>query len=375
MAASNRNLMRTAGLIGAGLVGAGLVCAGAGLACAGAGMYIALSRRRSSHSFAGKVVVITGGSRGLGLAMAEEFGRRGARLVLTARDAQELQRAVEQLVRNGAVSSEAHVLTVVADLRRQEDAERMIEQATRQFGRVDVLVNNAGIITVGPLENQTAEDFREVMDSNFFTGLYCTLAVLPQMLQRREGAIANITSIGGKIAVPHLLPYTASKFAAVGFSEGLAAEMHAKGIRVTTVVPGLMRTGSHSNALFAGDAAREYRWFSFGATLPGASIAARRAARQIADGVAAGAVELAITPPAFVASRFGHVLPSLTHALLQGMNRFLPAAQAGHPEKHLGREVSELEPLPARTFGRYAAARFNQTQPTTGLRARVGRPA
>lgn len=358
--AKNRTLLRSAGLGSAVLIGGSLVCAGAAVACAGAGMYLALSRRRSSGGFAGKVVVITGGSRGLGLALAEEFGRRGARLVLAARDKEELARAARQLLRNGSVPSEAQVLTIPADLRRQEDAERMIEQATRQFGRVDVLVNNAGIITVGPLENQTAEDFREVMESNFFTGLYCTLAVLPQMMARREGAIANITSVGGKIAVPHLLPYTASKFAAVGFSEGLAAEMHAKGIRVTTVVPGLMRTGSHPNALFSGDAAREYRWFSLGASLPGASIAARRAARQIADGVAAGAVEVAITPQAFLASRFGHVLPGLTHALLHGMNRFLPAASSGHTEKHRGHEVSELEPLPARTIGRRAAARFNQ---------------
>lgn len=365
MAARFRNVVRGASLGSAAVIGAGMVCAGAGLACAGAGIYIALSRRRSAR-FDGKVVVITGGSRGLGLAMAEEFGRRGAKLVLAARDSEELERAACQLVQTGAVASETQVLTIAADLRRQEDAERMIEQAAQKFGRVDVLVNNAGVITVGPLENQTPEDFREVMDSNFFSGLYCTLAVLPQMRERRDGAIANITSIGGKIAVPHLLPYTASKFAAVGFSEGLAAEMHSKGIRVTTVVPGLMRTGSHPNAMFSGDAAREYRWFSLGATLPGASIAARRAARQIVDGIAAGAVEVAITPQAMIASRFGHVLPGLTHALLHGMNRFLPDAPAGQPQKHRGREVSELESLPARTIGRRAAARFNQTQRMAG---------
>jgi short-subunit dehydrogenase len=364
--ARNRSLVRSVSICGAALIGASVVCAGAGLAFAGAGMYIAHSRRRSSGNFAGKIVVITGGSRGLGLAMAEEFGRRGARLVLIARDEWELERAARQLVRNGSVPSETQVLTIAADLRRQEEAERMIEEATHKFGRVDVLVNNAGVITVGPLENQTPEDFREVMDSNFFTGLYCTLAVLPQMLKRREGAIANITSIGGKIAVPHLLPYTASKFAAVGFSEGLAAEMDAKGIRVTTVVPGLMRTGSHLNALFTGDATREYRWFSFAATMPGASIAARRAARQIVDAIAARAVEVTITPQALIASRFEQVLPGLTHALLRNMNRFLPSAPAGVPEKHRGHEVSELETLPARTIGRRAAARFNQTQRMSG---------
>lgn len=365
MDARYRAIVRGVGLGSAAAIGAGIVCAGAGLACAGAAMYMALSRRRSNR-YNGKVVVITGGSRGLGLAMAEEFGHRGARLVLVSRNQEDLERAASQLVRSGAVLSEAQVLTIAADLRSQEEAERMIEQATERFGHIDVLVNNAGIMTVGPLENQTAQDFREAMDSNFFTGLYCTLAVLPQMLERRDGAIANITSIGGKIAIPHLLPHTASKFALVGFSEGLAAEMHAKGIRVTTVVPGLMRTGSHPNVTYAGDAAREYRWFSFGATMPGASIAANRAARQIADGVAEGAVEIAITPQAFVASRFGHVMPNLMHAMLHRMNRYLPDAKVGQPEKHRGHEVNNLESLSARAFGRRTAARFNQTQRKAG---------
>ncbi len=168
----------------------------------------------------GKVVVITGGSRGLGLALAEEFGRRGARLVLAARNEAQLASARQQLLDRGAVQSADHVLLVVADLRKQEDATRLIDEATRRFGQVDVLVNNAGVITVGPVENQTLEHFRDVMDSNFFSGLHCTLAVLPQMLRRGAGSIANIASVGGRIAVPHLLPYSASKFAVVGFSEG-----------------------------------------------------------------------------------------------------------------------------------------------------------
>jgi short-subunit dehydrogenase len=123
------------------------------------------------------------------------------------------------------------VLIVPADLRNAEEARGLIDEATHQFGRVDVLINNAGVITVGPIENQTIEHFRDVMDSNFFTGLNCTMSVLPQMLERGQGSIANVTSIGGKVAVPHLLPYTASKFAAVGFSEGLGMELRSKGIR------------------------------------------------------------------------------------------------------------------------------------------------
>lgn len=337
---------------------------GLGMFCAAAGMCAARIRSRAQR-LRGQVVVITGGSRGLGLAMAEEFGRRGALLVLAARDEEELARAKQKLVAKG-LAPEQDVLTIAADLRRESEAARLIDEATRRFGRVDVLVNNAGIITVGPAENQTAADFREVMEINFFAGLYCTLAVLPQMMARRAGAIANITSIGGKVAVPHLLPYTASKFAAVGFSEGLGAELRSKGIRVTTVVPGLMRTGSHRNAVFTGDAEREYRWFSLGASLPGASIAANRAARQIAEAVAGGAVEITITPQAFLAARFANLSPTLTRTAMQLMNLALPAAAEEQPSRRRGAEVRSREPLPARTIGSYAARRYNQTERLAG---------
>lgn len=314
------------------------------------------------RGFRGKVVVITGASRGLGLALAEELARRGARVVLVARDRFELDRARRQLLENDAVKDESDLLTIMADLRDREQAEAMICRVTSHFGRVDVLINNAGVITVGPLENQTVEDFEEVMDSNFFTGLYCTMAVLPQMLGRGEGAIANVTSIGGKVAVPHLLPYTASKFAAVGFSEGLAMELRTKGVRVTTVVPGLMRTGSHRNAQFKGNAEREYRWFSLGASLPGISIAAHRAARQIANGIECGCEEVTITPQAMLISRLANVSPEMTHALMRGINVLLPKPEPGRNGSHRGEDVKQQELFPLTAFGTRAARKYNQAQ-------------
>jgi NAD(P)-dependent dehydrogenase (short-subunit alcohol dehydrogenase family) len=308
----------------------------------------------------GKVVIITGGSRGLGLALAEEFGRRGARLVLAARNEAELANARKQLLDRGAVRSADHVLLVVADLRKPEDATRLIEEASRRFGQVDVLVNNAGVITVGPIENQSLEQFRDVMDANFYSGLHCTLAVLPQMLRRGAGSIANVTSIGGRIAVPHLLPYTASKFASVGFSEGLGMEVRSKGIRVTTICPGLMRTGSHRNAYFTGNASQEYRWFSMAANTPGASTSARHAARKIVDGVATGCAEITITPQAFLAARFGNLSPELKRLAMMGMHMALPDPMEGQNTPHRGEEVREQEPFPASTFGSSAARRYNQ---------------
>ena len=333
---------------------------GLGVACTVAGRVIGGSSRRE-HWTRGKVVVITGGSRGLGLALAEEFGRRGARLVLAARDAMELSNARQQLMECGAVRNIDDVLIVTADLRKQEDATRLIEEATRRFGRVDVLINNAGVITVGPVQNQGVEQFRQVMDSNFFTGLHCPLAVLPQMLERKEGSIANVTSIGGRIAVPHLLPYTASKFAAVGFSEGLGMELRMKGIRVTTICPGLMRTGSHRNAYFTGDAGREYQWFSLAANTPGASTSARNAARKIANALADGSAEIAITPQALLAARFGNLSPELKRLAMVTMQMALPDAVEGQPDPRRGEEFQDHELFPARTFGSSAARRYNQS--------------
>ncbi|MFL6305060.1 MAG: SDR family NAD(P)-dependent oxidoreductase [Candidatus Sulfotelmatobacter sp.] len=309
----------------------------------------------------GKIVLITGGSRGLGLALAEELGREGAKLALSARDGSELARARDLLLKRHCVREPDNIFLFPADLRNAQDAEELILQTTRRFGRIDILINNAGIITVGPVENQTVADFRDVMDTNFFSGLHCTLAVLPEMLARKDGAIVNITSIGGKVAVPHLLPYTASKFAAVGFSEGLSAELRGKGIRVTTVCPGLMRTGSHLNAQFKGQAEREYRWFSVAAGVPGLSTSVRAAARKIVAAISQGKREIAITPQAIFAARLSDLMPAVTSMLLQLISVTLPSAPRGVTAKYRGAEVRDMELRPLTVFANAAARRYNQT--------------
>lgn len=340
----------------------GLAVAGVGALCAGAavaGLAGCALRRcgRRGRSLRGKVVVIGGGSRGLGLALAEEFARRGASLVLAARSNDDLERARLHLQSRGA-----DVLTVSADLTRMEEAEAVIRRATERFGRVDILVNNAGMITVGPAENQRLEDFRSVMEANFFSAVHSTLAVLPQMIERRDGVIVNIASIGGKVAVPHLLPYTASKFALVGFSEGLHAEMRARGVDVLTVCPGLMRTGSHLGAWFSGQAEREYQWFSLAANIPGISTSAAHAARRIVSAVIARRTEIAITPQAMAAARLSGVFPELTLRALALVNRMLPAAvEAGSAEPRRGAEVRNREWKPAAAIGSTAARRYNQS--------------
>jgi len=334
-----------------------------GLAALGAAATVATAaaaRRRRAERLRGKTVVITGSSRGLGLALAEEFGRQGARIVLTARDADELSRAHQLLLDIDAVAGTQDTLVIPADLRRQEDVEQLMLRVTEAWGPVDVLVNNAGIITVGPVENHSAQDFRDVMDSNFFTALNCTLSALPAMLKRGTGTIVNITSIGGKLAVPHLLPYTASKFAAVGFSEGLHAEMRSKGIHVLTVCPGLMRTGSHLNAVFNGNAEREYRWFSLGATMPGVSASTRSAARRIVRAVLARETEIFITPQAELAGRLAPLAPGVTAMAMSLVNRALPDPVAEPTQPKRGAEVRAHEPALASVLGWNAARRYNE---------------
>jgi NAD(P)-dependent dehydrogenase (short-subunit alcohol dehydrogenase family) len=358
------------GLSGAILAGTGLACTGALIASAIATSKIAsaiATSKRGSTRLQGKVVLITGASRGLGLALAEEFGRRGAKLALAARSAEELERARFLLLHRKAIRTADEVFLFASDLRKPEEADQLIRETTAHFGRIDILVNNAGVITVGPVANLTLQDFRDVMDANFFSGLHCTLSVLPQMLPRGDGNIVNITSIGGKIAVPHLLPYTASKFAAVGFSEGLNAELRSKGIRVTTVCPGLMRTGSHLNAFFTGDAAREYRWFSLAAGFPGLSASARSAARKIVRAVAVGKSEIAITPQAMLAARFGNLSPTTTMRLMQMMNVALPSSVPVSTPPCRGANVRDLEITPAMVLAQSAARRYNQiTSATAG---------
>ncbi len=333
-----------------------MLCAGAATA-----VVAACTLRRRGRGLHGKVVVIGGGSRGLGLAMAEEFGRRGASLVLAARDGEGLERARIHLAHRGAAGDAEDVLAIPADLTDPEQAKEVIQRATARFGRVDILVNNAGMITVGPVENQRLQDFREVMEANFFTAVHGTLAVLPQMLKRRDGVIVNIASVGGKVAVPHLLPYSASKFALVGFSEGLHAELRGKGIHVLTVCPGLMRTGSHLGAHFSGQAEREYQWFSLSANLPGASTSAAHAARRIVRAVVARHTEIAITPQAMAAARLGGVAPEVTLRVLALANRFLPSAEQDGQAPRRGVDVRGREWKPAAAMGAAAARRYNQS--------------
>ena len=313
-------------------------------------------RRIPNLDLQNKTVFITGGSRGLGLALAREFAKRGARIAISARAGDELQRAAAQLE-----NVTSHVLTIEADVTMREEAESAIAKINERFGFVDVLVNNAGTITVGPLETMTIDDFRESLNTHFWGPYFATMAVLPEMRRRGAGSIVNISSVGGKISVPHLLPYSVGKFALTGFSEGLRAELQKDNIHVTTVCPGLMRTGSPRNALFKGKNEEEYAWFSIRDSLPILSVAANRAARLIVDACVQGRAELILSFPAKFGCLLHGIMPGTTTEILALMNRLLPAAGGTGPIAKTGRQsTSKISPSWITTLNEQAAKQNNQ---------------
>jgi NAD(P)-dependent dehydrogenase (short-subunit alcohol dehydrogenase family) len=341
-----------------------------GVVAAGIGFGMGLAARvaparKAEADLRGAVVLITGGSRGLGLAMSRELAQQGCRLAICARDESGLEAARSDLQRFGA-----EVLAVPCDVSDQAQVASMVEAVTRHYGRIDILINNAGIIVVAPVESLTRADFERVMAINFWGAFNPTMAVLPGMRAQGSGRIVNITSIGGKVAVPHLLPYSCAKFAAVGFSEGLRAELADTGISVTTVVPGLMRTGSHLHAEFSGEQQAEYRWFALGASAPyPVAIGADRAARLIVRAARRGEAECTYPVSAVVAARFSGLFPSATTTALSLVDRLLPQPARQPAGSSPGAAIdAELDGplLRAATFlGRAAAEEYKQVPPSS----------
>ena len=276
-----------------------------------------------NHLQAGQVAIITGGSRGLGLALAHRFGRAGLKLILAAPNQDELQRALEELFTSGSVLNLSDVLLFPCDLRDPSEALRLVQATLLRFGHLDILINNAGIIVVGPAENQPLEAYREAMEVDFFAALQCIYAALPEFVRQGSGAIVNIASIGGKLAVPHLLPYVTAKFALTGLSEGLYAELRHRGVRVTTVCPGLMRTGGEVHAKFRGQVKKEKAWFQLSARTPFLAASVTHAADKIFRAVDEGRAEITITPQAWLAARLAGVAPETTQKIFAIIHSYL----------------------------------------------------
>lgn len=302
---------------------------------------------------------MAGGSRGLGLLIARRLQERGYAVAICARDRAELDDAARLL-------DDGPVHTVVCDVSDRAAVQRMVAEVEQTLGPIDVLLTVAGIIQAGPAESMTYEHFDDAVGTMLMGPVNVTWAVLLGMRRRRSGHIGTVASIGGMVSPPHLLPYATAKFGAVGFSDGLVAELAGTGVTATTVVPGLMRTGGHEHARFTGDVAREYAWFAPGASLPLVSMDADRAAERIVAGVLAGRPMVVLTPLAKVGIRVRGLMPATTSRLMGLMARALPSAPADptsqgtvegrDADRRLGSQLVRR----LTTLGSRAAARNNE---------------
>ncbi len=304
------------------------------------------------------VAIVMGASRGLGFIMATDLAKRGHDVAICARDAETLEEAAEELRFHGGA-----VLPIPCDVTNPDDVEKFVARVADELGPIDVAIHVAGVIQVGPVEAVTRDHFSASIGIMLWGPINMALAVLPAMRERRSGRIGVVTSIGGKLSPPRLLPYSTAKFGAVGFTEGLSAELAGTGVTATTLVPGLMRTGSHSQAQFFGDASKHYAWFAPAASLPLLSMDAEKAAEKMVDAVLRGKRVALVSPLSHLASRAHGLAPNLTVRLNQGLSLLLPKGTSS--ETVPGEKAREgLKPdgivSKLTTLGDRAAARFNE---------------
>jgi NAD(P)-dependent dehydrogenase (short-subunit alcohol dehydrogenase family) len=311
---------------------------------------------RTRSFLQGKVALITGGSRGLGLVLARQLCEEGNKVALLARDPSELARAKADLAPRGG-----EVLTIKCDLLDRAQIESAIEKTIDCFGRIDILINNAGIMEAGPLDHMKREDFEKNLALHFWAPFELIARIIPQMRRQGGGRIVNISSMGGKVALPHMAPYTASKFALTGFSDAIRAELARDKIYVTTVAPGMMRTGSHVNAKFKGRRDAEFAWFSAFAGMPLISINAERAARKILAACRRGQPSLTLTFAARGMVLANALFPNLTGYMMKLVNRFLPeSTTAEGDEARAGEDIPRRVPNWLTRLADRATERNNQ---------------
>lgn len=329
---------------------------GAGVLFAGRFIYNTVRDAIRARSFAHSVVVISGGSRGLGLLMGKEFAKEGASLALLARDEAELRRA-QNIIQ--LAYPECLVHYYVCDCTKSDEVKKTIQEVMRTFGHIDVLVNNAGVLSAMPISNATEKEFEESIATHFWGPYHLIQNCLPHL--ERGARIVNISSIGGKIPLPHLAPYCTGKFALVGYSETLRAELMDDGIYVTTVCPGLMRTGSADHATFKGQVKKEYAWFSLVDSMPLITVNAERAAREIIQAARIGKAELRISlSTQFAVLAHAH-FPDLFSDAISLANHFLPGRTEDKDLKVSGSDVhSFVSPSALTTLTNRARERNNE---------------
>lgn len=309
-----------------------------------------------------KVVLITGGSKGLGLELAKQLTKQHCKLALCARSMEELQKAKAEVDRLGG-----SVFISPCDVADKVSVKKLIQQVINHYGHLDIVINDAGIMIVGAMESYRDKEYEDAMNVMYWGIVNTTLAVLPHMKQRQEGQIINITSIGGKVSIPHMLPYTSAKFAAVGFSQGITAELRKDNIYVTTIIPGLMRTGSYTNALFQKDNKNEFKLFSMMSTAPLITISAEKAARETLKAANRKAAVKVIGLPAKILKELYHFLPETMISFFGFVSKYLPATKEKtdfEKGEAIRQKFSDAEMSVFEEIGKYVQMKH---QPTTKL--------
>ncbi len=192
-----------------------------------------------------KVVIVTGASSGIGLATVRQFGMKGSRVVMAARNEGKIRKLEATLRKEGM-----EVYAVVTDVQKEEDCRHLIEETIDKYGRIDILINNAGISMRAVFGELSLEVFRKVMQTNFWGAVYCTHYALPYLLESR-GSVAAVSSLAGLQALPGRTAYSASKFALHGFLEALRLEYRRQGLHVFLIAPGFTSTNIRYTALLA----------------------------------------------------------------------------------------------------------------------------
>lgn len=314
-------------------------------------------RAQRRLGFAGKIVLITGGSRGLGLALAKAFAREGARLAICARTEEQLNAAWQEL---GALGAE--VLPRVVDVTQAEEVTAFVREVREQWGQIDVLVNNAGIISAAPYNAADAEDYEASLATHFWAAYHTVRAVVPHMRRRGAGRIVNVSSIGGVVALPGMSAYAVGKFALVGYSQALRAELTREGIYVTTVCPGLILSGSQVNVEVKGGQAEQLydRFKHLNAWL---GVPVEDAAWQILEAARYGQAELVFPAWSRALAVMQGIAPGLVASSMALANRFIPEAQPGAFQTHKGQDLEAAPTTEAERKLYHAALANNQQAP------------
>lgn len=294
------------------------------------------TRRSRPTEWRGRVAVVTGGARGLGFALARQLADAGAIVWLVSRSPDQLARAVARL---GSGGREVHAH--IADITNPDDCAGIIDTVTRRHGRLDVLVNNAGVISAMPFDNAQVDDFATSLATHFWGPLHLIRAALPWLRQAGPGHIINISSIGGRVGVPHLSPYAAGKFALTGLSQALRAELAATGVVVTLATPGLMRTGSVGRVKVRGPHVAEGRWFAAMSASSLTSMNATSAAREILEAARRGRAEVTPGWQARALAAFHGVAPETTAGVMTAVTAHLLPQAVASPSP--SRSVASLD--------------------------------